>query len=170
MHSNLVTELYLIRHGIAADREAYAHDQDRPLTDEGRRKTKKVAKRLRELGLQFDLILTSPFVRSHQTATILQAAGLSSQIEESSYLAPNGDINSWLSWLEEWHQDTNNKYLALVGHQPDLGNWAEILVWGDAKEKLVLKKAGIIGLTLPETKTPIGNSQLFLLASPKWLI
>ncbi|HAA32229.1 MAG TPA: phosphohistidine phosphatase SixA [Cyanobacteria bacterium UBA8553] len=164
-------ELYLIRHGIAADREAYANDEERPLTDKGRQKTDKVAKQLRQKGLHFDLILSSPLVRAKETAAILQDVGLSSQVEEFTSLAPDGDINTWVSWLQEWQQNAkSDRCIALVGHQPDLGNWAETLVWGEAKEKLVLKKAGVIGLNIPETKIPIGHSELFLLISPKWLL
>lgn len=164
-----MTELYLIRHGIAADPESYAQDDERPLTDEGNQKTKKVAKRLRELNLQFDLILTSPLVRARQTAEILQAAGLSTQIEVSTDLAFDGNIDAWLSWLEKWQQ-TDGTSLALVGHQPNLSNWAEMLVWGKARSGLVLKKAGIIGLQLPETGTPVGRSQMFWLTPPKFLL
>ncbi len=164
-------ELYLIRHGIAAERETYANDEERPLIDKGRNKTEKVAKQLRKHGLRFDLILTSPLVRARETAMILQDAGLSSHVEEFTNLAPDGDIHAWVSWLEErWENGTSNKCLALVGHQPDLGNWAETLVYGTTQEKFVLKKAGIIGLNLPEAKTPIGQSELFLLTSPKWLL
>lgn len=164
-------ELYLIRHGIAAEREAYANDEDRPLTDKGHQKTGKVAKQLHHQGLRFDLILTSPLVRAKQTAVILQGAGLSSQIEEFPALAPDGDIHAWVQWLEKWQQqNSESQSIALVGHQPDLGNWAEILVWGKAQEKLVLKKAGVIGLTLPQPGTPIGQSLMFLLLSPKWLL
>jgi phosphohistidine phosphatase len=164
-------ELYLIRHGIAADRQAYANDQERPLTDKGRQKTGKVAKQLRQQGLHFDLILTSPLIRAKETAAILQDADLSSQVEEFTSLAPGGEINTWVSWLKEQQQNTSdNPCVALVGHQPDLGNWAETLVWGEAKEKLVLKKAGVIGLNIPETEIPIGHSELFLLISPKWLL
>ncbi len=164
-------ELYLIRHGIAADREAYSNDEERPLTDKGRQKTGKVAKQLHKQGLHFDLILTSPLVRARETATILQDADLSSQVKEFTGLAPDGDINTWVSWLREWQQNaTGDQCVALVGHQPDLGNWAETLVWGEAKEKLVLKKAGVIGLNIPESNTPIGQSELFLLISPKWLL
>jgi phosphohistidine phosphatase len=164
-------ELYLIRHGLAAEREDYANDEERPLTSLGRKKTGKVAKQLRERGLHFDLILTSPLVRARETATILQEAGLCSQVEEFPSLAPDGDISVWVSWLQKrWQNATSDQCLALVGHQPDLGNWAETLVWGDAQEKLVLKKAGVIGLNIPETKTPVGQSELFLLTSPKWLL
>jgi phosphohistidine phosphatase len=164
-------ELYLIRHGIAALREDYAKDEERPLTSKGRQKTSQVAKQLHERGVHFNLILTSPLVRARETAAILQDAGLSSQVEEFSNLAPDGEINAWVSWLEERYQATTaNQCLALVGHQPDLGNWAETLVWGNAQEKLVLKKAGVIGLNVPEIKKPVGHSELFLLTSPKWLL
>ncbi len=163
-------ELYLIRHGIAAEGANYAADSERPLTDKGRRQTKKVADWLYELGQRFDVILTSPLVRARQTAEILTACGLSSHMEESAYLAPDGDINSWLNWLQQCCQGRGGSTFALVGHQPDLGNWAEILVWGESKDKLVLKKAGIIGLSLEDCSTPVGNSQLFLLNSPKWII
>lgn len=159
-------ELYLIRHGIAAERGTYANDDERPLIDTGRKKTEKVARRLYNLGLRFDRILTSPLVRAKQTATILQKAGLSSQVEELTALVPDSDLNLGLQWLAE----QGDRTLALIGHQPDLGNWAEMLVWGSIREKLIVKKAAVIGLKLPESGTLAGNSELFLLASPKWLI
>ncbi|MFN5979883.1 MAG: SixA phosphatase family protein, partial [Pseudanabaena sp.] len=62
--------IYLIRHGIAEDRENYEDDTLRPHTNEGQRKTKHVAKRLYDLGLRFDLLQTSPLVRAQQTAEI----------------------------------------------------------------------------------------------------
>ncbi len=164
-------ELYLIRHGIAALQEEYANDEERPLTEKGRQKTAQVAKQLFERGLRFDLILTSPLVRAKETAILLQEAGLASQVEDSTALAPDGDIHAWVNWLEKrWKSAAKDKCLALVGHQPDLGNWAETLVWGNANEKLVLKKAGVIGIALPDTSSPIGQGQLFLLTSPKWLL
>jgi phosphohistidine phosphatase len=164
-------ELYLIRHGIAAEREAYANDEERPLTEKGRQKTGKVAEQLRERGLHFDLILTSPLVRARETSDILKDASLGSQVEELTSLAPDGDIYAWISWLQERQQNgADYQCLALVGHQPDLGNWAETLVWGNAQEKLVLKKAGIIGLNVPKTQKTVGQCELFLLTSPKWLL
>lgn len=163
-------EVYLIRHGTAADKADYDNDEERPLTEEGRKKTRKVAQSLHGHGLHFERILTSPLLRAQETATILQDIGLSSQVEECPALAPDGDIQAWVNWLKEQKSAKNDKSLALVGHQPDLGNWAEILIWGKAQEKLVLKKAGIIGLSLPDIETPINQSELFLLTSPKWLL
>jgi phosphohistidine phosphatase len=163
-------ELYLIRHGIAEEQTISIKDEERSLTKEGRQKTEKVAQRLQKLGLQFDLIVTSPLVRAYQTAEILLAAGLSSHLEKSAHLTPNGDISSWLiDWLEPKNYSQNTQ-LALVGHEPCLSNWAEILLWGEAKGSFVLKKAGMIGVKLPETGSPVGHSQMFWLTPPKYLL
>ncbi|MEH2160971.1 MAG: phosphohistidine phosphatase SixA [Nostoc sp.] len=163
-------ELYLIRHGIAEDKGLGIKDEERSLTKEGRQKTEKVAQKLVKLGLSFDLILTSPLVRACQTAEILIAEKLSTKLEESSHLAPDGEISSWLKdWLEPRNYSENTQ-LALVGHEPGLSNWAEILLWGEVKESLVLKKAGMIGIKLPETGSPLGRSQMFWLTPPKYLL
>ncbi|BAY17646.1 phosphohistidine phosphatase SixA [Nostoc sp. HK-01] len=163
-------ELYLIRHGIAQEREVGIKDEERELTKEGRQKTEKVAQRLLHLNFKFDLIVTSPLTRARQTAEILIATGLSSHLEESTHLAPGGHLSSWLSyWLEPKNYAPNTQ-LALVGHEPDLSSWAEILLWGEIKGCLVLKKAGMIGVKLPEADSVVGRSQMFWLTPPKYLL
>ncbi|HIK09986.1 MAG TPA: phosphohistidine phosphatase SixA [Oscillatoriaceae cyanobacterium M33_DOE_052] len=170
-------KLYFIRHGIAADKGNYPQDEDRPLTDKGEKKTRQVAERLREIDATFDLILTSPLLRAHQTALILQEMGLTPAVKISTSLAPGGDIHNWLSWLSQWRSEGGTD-LGLVGHQPDLGDWAQILIWGEVasatpdgvREPIVLKKAGILGLNLPHSGDPVGNSELFWLTSPKLLL
>jgi phosphohistidine phosphatase len=163
-------EVYLIRHGIAGDRGDYEDDNIRPLTEEGHQKTTKIAKQLLKVGLFFEIILTSPLVRATQTAEILKKAGLGDQIETFAPLAPAGEIQEWVNWYCQWYSQGARRPIALVGHQPDLGYWAETLVWGRSEEKLVLKKAGTIGIKVPEIDQPIGKSELFLLISPKWLL
>jgi phosphohistidine phosphatase len=160
-------ELYIIRHGIAADPQDFETDEARPLTKEGERKTQKIAKRLAKFGLSFDIIFTSPLVRARQTAEILQDVGLGNHIRECPALAPDGDIHHWLAQLAEL---TDCQRMAIVGHQPDLSHWAEILVWGEAKGNIALKKAGAMGITLPQTDSPIGRSSLFWLTSPRFLL
>ncbi|MFM6189501.1 MAG: phosphohistidine phosphatase SixA [Planktothrix sp.] len=164
-----MTDLYLIRHGIAAEHGTYQNDDERPLTKEGDRKTRKVADRLKELELEFDVILTSPLIRARQTAEILKAAGLSQQLEECAALAPSGNIHDWVNWYNHW-KTKPSKALALVGHQPDLGHWAELLLWGEYRDCLIVKKAGVIGISLSSEGSPIGQSQLFWLTPPKFLI
>ena len=64
-------ELYLIRHGVAAERgEEYPDDSKRPLTSAGIARLRKEAKALDALGVGFDQIITSPLVRTRQTADV----------------------------------------------------------------------------------------------------
>lgn len=161
-------ELYFIRHGLAGESGSYPNDDERPLTEEGHKKTRRVAEQLQELGLKFDLILTSPLVRARQTAEILHHAGLSKHLEESSDLAPVGALASWLTWFDTWRQGSGDR-LALVGHEPNLSSWAEALVWGQSQGKLVMKKAGVIGLNVPQVGNPVGQSELFWLTPPRFL-
>ncbi|AKG24709.1 phosphohistidine phosphatase SixA [Calothrix sp. 336/3] len=163
-------ELYLIRHGIAEEKHPDISDASRKLTKDGEQKTKKVAHRLQEMGLQFDVIASSPLVRAWQTAKILHNVGLSSQVEECSHLAPDGSIHDWVGdWLEPRNYSPSTQ-LAVVGHEPNLSNWAEFLVWGEVKGQLVLKKAGMIGVQLPETGSVFGRCQMFWLTPPKYLL
>lgn len=161
--------LYMIRHGIAGDPAEYSKDADRALTKEGDRKTRRIAQRLKELSIKFDIILTSPLVRTRQTAQILLEEGLSNKLEEFSALAPAGDIKTWLTWLEIT-RETGVKDIAIVGHEPNLSQWAETLLWGETKGVIILKKAGIIGLNLPQTGSTVGKSELFWLTPPKFFI
>jgi phosphohistidine phosphatase len=163
-------EVYLIRHGIAAEKGTYADDEQRPLIKKGQDKTAQVAQRLVSIGLKFDMLLSSPLVRAYQTAEILQQAGLAKTIETFAPLKPDGEIAEWIEWLQQYQLQHADAKIALVGHQPDLGNWAEMLLWGTIKGQIEVKKAGIIGLKIPQVGTPIARSTLFLHIPPKWLI
>ena len=65
--------IYIMRHGIAADLGAggIIHDEDRPLTPEGRVKMQQAAEGIRRLELKFNLIFTSPLLRARQTAEVV---------------------------------------------------------------------------------------------------
>lgn len=165
--------LYIIRHGIAEERGNYEDDRQRPLTEEGRKKTKQVAKRLYDLGLRFDLLQTSPLVRAQQTTEIFANIFSECPVQQLSELAPDGSFEDWLKRVDAWlaqHPQPSRASLGIIGHEPDLSTWAEMLIWGEAKGVLVLKKAGIIGLVLPEKQPWTSNGILFLSIPPKLLI
>jgi phosphohistidine phosphatase len=163
-------ELYLIRHGIAQEHSPDLLDGDRQLTSKGKGKTQLIAQRLQAIGVEFDLILTSPLVRAQQTAQILMGRGLSPHLEVFFPLAPAQAMDAGLKQLAEEYRHRSHRCLALVGHQPDLGNWAEYLAFGSPQGKLIVKKAGIIGLDLPNLDCDPGQGNLFLLTPPRWLI
>lgn len=163
-------EIYLIRHGIAEERNEYNEDEHRPLTNEGMEKTAKVAERLITLGINFNIILTSPLVRAKQTAKILQEKGLSEKVEIFSPLAPEGNKEDLINWLQKSVYNKAKSSIALVGHEPNLSNWAEQLVWNSSNDRIILKKAGIIGLRLNLPENDLPKAELFLLTSPKWML
>jgi phosphohistidine phosphatase len=174
--------LYLIRHGIALDRDPNAsdsieNDELRSLTKTGRKKVTQVAEKLLDFGLKFDLIMTSPLVRARQTADILLDCQLSSRLEVSTDLQPQGNLPSWLA---NWNARTDldaMETIAVVGHEPNLSEWAELLMFGKIYHRLILKKAGIIGLEFTNVdattlthRLAIGTAQLYCLMPPKLTI
>lgn len=172
--------LYLIRHGIAVDLDTMGtdlvvSDESRPLTKEGRNKFKQVADHLKISGLKFDLVITSPLIRARQTTDIIIERELSSQLEVSLNLAPTGNLPAW---LKEWNDGMRQRCdanldvsrLALVGHEPNLSQWAELLIFGKIHNRLILKKGGIIGLKFADRQIEIGTAQLHCLIPPKYLV
>jgi phosphohistidine phosphatase len=164
--------LYLIRHGIAADPDplavdSIASDELRSLTKAGRKKVTQVADRLSKFDLKFDLIVTSPLVRARQTAEIFIDKQLSPKLAVSQELKPSGNLPAW---LREWEASPDRiANLAIVGHEPNLTEWAELLVFGKVHHRLVLKKGGIIGLKFAKARLAIGTAQLWCLIPPKYL-
>ncbi|MEO0352865.1 MAG: phosphohistidine phosphatase SixA [Cyanobacteria bacterium P01_A01_bin.15] len=165
---NSTTQVYFIRHGIAAERGTYVNDAQRPLIQKGLLKTKQVAQRLAALDLYFDTLLSSPLVRAVQTAELLCQADLATAFQVFEPLAPGGNLQDWLDWLGE--RSLGHETVALVGHAPDLSEWAQQLVQGGHDAQWVLKKAGIIGVSLSDPQNAIGHSQLFWLAPPRFMV
>ena len=164
-------EIFLMRHGIAEDLEPGEMDADRELTTKGIAKTGRVALSMQEKGWEFALVLSSPLVRARQTAQILLESGLSGALEIHSSLLPEGNLEDWLQWLISYRStNSTTERLVLVGHEPNLSQWAEMLVFGQVFDRIHLKKAGVIALQTPDTEDLIGKCELLWLIPPKcWI-
>jgi phosphohistidine phosphatase len=116
-------ELYLIRHGVAEDRgEAWPDDNKRPLTQQGTTRLRKSMSGLARMGVSFDVVLTSPLVRARQTAEIVAAEGVPRpHVIVIESLAPGGSHQAVLADLDK---QSRRAKIALVGHEPDLGELA----------------------------------------------
>lgn len=138
-------KLYLVRHAIAEDSANYEDDSLRPLTDKGRERMKKIAAALREIGVQPDLIVSSPFVRANQTASVLaKALKYREQIVYSDSLVPMGEAGDMIGEINEKYSVDE---LMLVGHEPSLSSLAGLLLAGDAEIAINLKKGGVCCLS-----------------------
>jgi phosphohistidine phosphatase len=164
----MTLEIYLIRHGLAGQFGDYDDDALRPLTPEGLKKTQKVAQRLKALGIQFDLVLTSPYTRALQTAIVLQSVGLVTTLETLDNLQPEGNSAIVITQLKTLRKTV--KCIAIVGHEPNLTHLASQLIFGQDSENLTLKKAGVIGINAPIEGELIGQCQLFWLVPPRLLL
>ena len=114
-------ELYIVRHGIAIDREdpKCPADPERYLTEEGVEKTKGVAKGLAALGVAPGLFLTSPYTRALQTAEIFADAldYARQKIRRSELLLPGAEPTLLFRELAREKQASS---IFLFGHAPHL--------------------------------------------------
>jgi phosphohistidine phosphatase len=133
-------EIYLVRHAIAAERgDEWPDDTKRPLTERGISRFKEGVGGLKGLDAIIDEIFTSPLVRAKQTADLL-AAGIDGRptVKILDALAPGHPSTVVMSHLAK---AAKHKRLALVGHEPDLGELAAHLI--GARRALPFKKGGI---------------------------
>jgi phosphohistidine phosphatase len=142
--------LYIIRHAIAVDAAAseYEDDLQRPLTNKGREKMKKIAQGLWELEVQLDLILTSPAMRTMDTARILanRLDVKKDKVIATSHLEPTGYADELVREINEKYSEVEN--LALVGHEPYLSGLISMFLSGESTISLTLKKGGVCHLAM----------------------
>lgn len=140
--------LYLLRHAIAVNRgdPAYGQDSQRPLTPKGERRMHLAAKGMLAMGLSFEGILSSPYVRAKQTADIVaEVLPAPAHVDISPALVPEGDPRQMIAELQ--HHDRTHQNLLLVGHEPYLSHLISTLLTGRPALEIVMKKGGLCKLS-----------------------
>jgi phosphohistidine phosphatase len=158
-------ELYLIRHGIAEERgDAWPDDNKRPLTQGGMSRLRKSARALARLGVSFDVVLTSPLVRTQQTAEVIASAfSPKPPIVNVDSLAPDGSPTAFIADLEKHAKRLS---IAIVGHEPGIGDLAAKLI--GLRAEMEFKKGAIARIDV-ETLPPKGPGMLRWFVPPKFL-
>ena len=157
--------LLLVRHAIAEARgPAWPDDTIRPLTKKGEVRMREIARRLKALGETADVVVTSPLKRAKDTALILMRAwSSSSDVEELDALAPGHTSAQTMAAVAD---EVTGDRIALVGHEPDLGQFAAWLI--GAKHPVPFRKGGVARIDLEDLARP-REGQLVWLATPKLL-
>ncbi|MDE3154492.1 MAG: phosphohistidine phosphatase SixA [Acidobacteriota bacterium] len=153
-------ELYLVRHATAEDRGvAWPDEARRPLSEDGKAGWRKASRGLQRWGVSIDLILTSPLVRARQTADILAAAlQPHPPVVETDALAPGATLAPLLAALAAHGR---RHRIALVGHEPDLGQLAARLA--GLRQPLPFKKGAVCRIDFPSAPPePPGTLRWFL--------
>lgn len=166
-------KLIIFRHGLAMEREEAIEkkmaDSLRPLVPRGKDRTKKMAKFLKNLEPEVDLIVSSPYVRAMETAEIIRGVFKTVEIVESVELVPSSPPMAFAQWMKA--RLRNETTLVIVGHEPQLSTLATWLLAGGQQTFFDLKKSGIICLEL-ENFEDIGpkTAELSWMTSPKLVI
>ncbi|HLG15276.1 MAG TPA: phosphohistidine phosphatase SixA [Blastocatellia bacterium] len=158
-------DLYVIRHAIAQPlgRKNDFTEEKRALTPEGRDRMREAAKGLRALGVTVDLILTSPLARAVQTAEVVAGVlGMKEkEVERTNNLAPG---SSHVKLFGEIKKRNGVESIALVGHQPELGQLISRIISGSVDLSIQLKKGGVACVNVTETVPVLRGSLAWLLA------
>ena len=134
--------LYLVRHGIAVDRNdpKSPPEAERPLTTKGIQKARAAALGLKEFGAKPEIFISSPYVRAVQTVEIFaEAFGLApDKIRLSDALKPAANPAEIVKEV----QRLRAKEIACFGHAPHVDLVVAHLSAAHAPYT-ELKKAGI---------------------------
>ena len=156
--------LFVLRHGIAVNRgdPAYPLDSDRPLTDKGIKRMRRIAEGMRRIGVRFDLVLSSPYRRALETAFVVAReceAGEYVQTVQAlkAEVLPEEVIRTLLDKFSACER------LLLVGHEPQLSALISTLTSGGASARPLLKKGGFC-------KLQVDRLQIGRCATLEWLL
>jgi phosphohistidine phosphatase len=144
-------ELLILRHAIAFPRDPkrWPDDRERPLTPDGAKRARRAAAGLKRITPRPTLVLTSPLVRSRDTAAIFAQAARWPKAIECEALSPGGSLEGVLEALRRLGGKAS--CAALVGHQPHLGRLLALCVRGNAHpEAFELKKSAVACVTFEE--------------------
>jgi phosphohistidine phosphatase len=148
-------DLLVIRHGIAEDREAFAaggtDDGLRPLTDDGRRKMRRVARALTTVVPSLDVLASSPLARARQTADLVAKAYSGLPVTEIAQLAPDQPPEAFAEWVRG---QSKRGAVAAVGHEPLLGRIVSLLLAGRKQSFVEFRKGGACLVTFSDRVEP----------------
>ncbi len=155
-----------MRHGIAAPLGVESPDDcQRPLTRKGKERTKEAAHGLQELQVHPQRIVSSPLVRSIETAQVVHATfKMESPLVQCEHLAPGGDLGQLLLWLA----DREERVVLLVGHSPDLSYFASLLVSPGGEARLPFKRTGVCRIDFADALA-FGEGSLYWFLPPRLL-
>jgi phosphohistidine phosphatase len=162
-------QLVLIRHSLAQERDEFQKkakmdDAFRPLTMKGRKRLQSISGLMKKRWVkQLDLVISSPYTRTRQSAEIISQVYDELKIVECAELVPQSPPQAFVKWIKS--QNFKGSSFAIVGHEPNLSLLATYLLAGNEYAFLEFKKAGLMCLEVDMLKG-LGPSS----AKLQWLI
>jgi phosphohistidine phosphatase len=139
--------IYFLRHGDASSHSRF-DDNERPLTGLGHKQAAYVGKFLQHTKTHINIILTSPLTRACETGAIVQSLINAPRMETSEYLVNGTRPQRLFKQIAEFDVES----VLLVGHEPFLSDTISLLLGGDHKTDVEMKKCS---LALVEVLEPL---------------
>jgi phosphohistidine phosphatase len=157
--------VYLVRHAIAVPRgtPGLVDDAGRELTPTGEKRMRRNAAALLKLGVVIDEVWTSPLLRARQTARILaEGLGLRNAPRMVKALEPGGDVEEVFQKLGML---VNRAGVALVGHEPDLGELATRMLLPAMHSVIEFRKGAVACIAVDDFNPPLQGRLQWMLTS-----
>jgi phosphohistidine phosphatase len=130
----------------------------------GKREIEEISYYLKDLNLKFNLIISSPLKRAHQTAFIISKIfKVANNLEDWNELKPEAAKQALVDRLSKLKEDSA---ILLVGHEPFLSSFISEIAFENPSGNLVLKKGGIVKLRIL-SNFPKMTAELRWLLSPR---
>ena len=151
-------EIYLVRHGAALEKE---EDPERHLNNDGVNQCHLTGKALKRLGIQLDLIVSSPKARARQTAEIIaeEVGYLREEIKITETLAPTALPKDTISYLNDL---ADVERIMLAGHLPLLGHLASELLVNTPQISFYFEPGAVCYINTEQPHTFSGDFRWFL--------
>ena len=107
----------------------------------------RIASGIRRMKVELNLILSSPYLRSRQTAEILaKSYRITDTMILTPSLLPEAPASQIINEINDRFSQFKN--ILLVGHQPYLNTLISMLISGDPTLNITLKKGGLCCLNV----------------------
>lgn len=161
-------DIYILRHGKAEERSSnIKSDTKRKLTVGGKNDLEEIVKGIKSFDISFDFIISSPLVRSVETAEI----AAKTLFEKKKSITIWNELKPESSVLETQKKlitFSPSAKVLLVGHEPHLSNLITSIISDTPSVDISLKKGGFAHIRGNTTKSKIVGSLRSLL-TPKQL-
>ena len=137
-------------------------DPQRRLSPEGKAQIERTAIALKEMGVSFDLIISSPKARARESAEIV-AGTLSyplNEIEITNTLTPNSHPGDFINYLIGFK---NRERVFAAGHLPSLHNIALSLLCDACNFNIKFEMGGVLRIDVEKLPTHQGILRYYLL-------
>jgi len=135
--------VYFLRHASAGQTLPNAKkDEKRGLDNDGIEQCGYIGRALAALGVQVDVIVSSPLKRSTQTAALVgNEMGHEGRLVTENALRPEGSFSDFLKLLDKYARQDS---IMLVGHNPNLRDFLGRVISDNGGEAVIELKKGAV--------------------------